>query len=893
MRLTRALLALYVSVQLASAAHAQPPSTGEAMNSDWASATTFAYYPGLHKLEVQVKGAALQAPDAKNMATASVYRQRDDHALVQKTFSVADKEGTWLVDLPAMEDGTYELRVSLDSDPARTTRKFFKHKNFVWLGNTLGKNDAIYPPFEPVHVKGKDAGVVLRRYKMNGFGLWDSVTSEEKEILAKPIVLRVQTEAGEQQWQFGDSRWTTIQPHLAVFEAEATARAVQVCTRSSLEYDGCMKVELDLLPGKAGEIVQRLWLEIPLKDEESPLFHYAAFEAMRRNYAGKTPRGGKITWMSQPYDKDPPPWPAGALPPVWKAEPGSDDGLIWTCRDIRPWKHVIQSDFVPYVWLGGGQRGLAFFGANDKGYLLDPKGRVQTIERQGDILYLRVDLVNKPSVITEPRHIVFGLQASPTRPMPRNWQARHKITPGNAGPVVCWGGYLCANKYPEGYHFNVVDEICKIRETGIVDHAIFQQMDKDRAEPWKRPWGGTGAPGFDTWLDRDFWWFVNQAKELHDHSDWRRIAAEGVYSETTAKILANPSWITYTEEHASDVTEPEWEVFQDEWRSEWPWTKPRNEIVGRQQPVNNFGYGHQAFPDSYLDFCLYYHNEWFKRDVGVYFDNTMPYAMYNPLFSDAYHSEDGQIQPACSIWQQRAYYKRVWQLMNEIERKGVPHPLAFAQHITNTLLLPWSTWNNINLDIEWDWFPDTTDPAQGRKRLNLPFPPDLLLAETTGRQTGSMGNSHFGILGNPNQAASFPPTYTRSEWGMRAVHEIGVRSNNIFERALWRFGYGTDRTTVTNYWSDDPPVAVTDPDNNKWLLVTRESDQALLLVVQTWNKAGTDVTVTLDPSRLGFHPAAKAWDVETGKEVPTAGKTLQLTLPGPYGTRVVAILSAR
>jgi hypothetical protein len=32
--------------------------------------------------------------------------------------------------------------------------------------------------------------------------------------------------------------------------------------------------------------------------------------------------------------------------------------------------------------------------------------------------------------------------------------------------------------------------------------------------------GGTGAPGFDTWLDRDSQWFVNQAKRRHDRSDW-------------------------------------------------------------------------------------------------------------------------------------------------------------------------------------------------------------------------------------------------------------------------------------------------------------------------------------------------------------------------------------
>lgn len=187
-------------------------------------------------------------------------------------------------------------------------------------------------------------------------------------------------------------------------------------------------------------------------------------------------------------------------------------------------------------------------------------------------------------------------------------------------------------------------------------------------------------------------------------------------------------------------------------------------------------------------------------------------------------SLDGE--PAQTV---RKHFKRVWQLMNEVERRGVPHRLACAQHITNTLLPPWSTWNTINLDMEWSWFPDPSDAAKGPKRLNLPFPPDLLLAETTGRQTGSMGDSHFGVLGNPNQEASFPPTYARSEWGMRAVHEIGVRKNTDLERALWEFGYGSERATVINYWSDDPPVAVSDPDNNKWPLVIRKSDNALLL----------------------------------------------------------------
>ncbi|MGQ9697558.1 MAG: glycoside hydrolase domain-containing protein [Armatimonadota bacterium] len=867
-------------------------STDEPGGSALEKATTFAYYPGLRKLEVRV--SAVGSADAQRL-TAEVRAQGEGRAVARRAFLATNKGGACLISLPRLRDGVYELTVST-ADGSQHVVRHFKHRNFEWLGNDLGKSRTVYPPFEPVQVHGTQVRVVLRTYRMNRFGLWDSVVSQGKELLAAPIVLRAVVEGKQARWRFRKGRWRSLAVDTAVYEAEAETDAVRVRTISTVEYDGCMRVELALLPGRQKRTIQRMWLEIPIKDSEAPLFHYTAFEGMRRNYAGKTPRGGRITWLSQPYDSAP--WPLSALPPLWKAELGSSDGVIWTCRDTRPWKHVIATDFVPYIWLGGAERGIAFFGANDKAYLLDPKGKVQTIERRRGVLYLRVDFVNKPSVIREKRQIVFGLQAGPTRPMEHDWRVKHKITPGMPGPVVCWGGYICANKYPEGYHWNVVDEIVRVRRTGIVNRSAFERMDMERAEPWKKPWGGTGAPGFDTWLDRDFWWFVNRAKELHDRSDWRKIAAEGGHPAAVAKVLANPSWITYFEEHASDVSEPEWEVFQDEWRAEWPWTKDRTEVVGQQQPVNNFAYGHQAFPDSYIDFCLYYINEWFKRGVGVYFDNTMPYTVYNPLLSDAYLDETGAIQPACTIWEQRRYYKRVWQLMNEVQRKGVPYPLAFAQHITNTRLLPWNTWCTITLDLEWEWFPDPVVPERGRDlrpmpasswQVRLPFPPDLLLAETAGRQTGTMGDAHFGILGNPQYEAFFPPTYARGEWGMRAVHELNARGSEALDAALWKFGYGTEQTRVVNYWTDDPPVKVTDPEHNKWLLVIRKSDRSLLLVLQTWHRSQTVVEVHLKPPRLGFRPAAEACDVETGKAVPFSGTHLRLSMPAPYGTRVVVL----
>ncbi len=839
-------------------------------------AAAISYYPSLQKLVV--RAAEALTDDATAPATVQVRRADDERVLAEGRLLLHGESRQLVLDLPSLSDGGYDVRIALGENGPFMVKRF-QHKNYPWLGNTLGISHKIYPPFEPIAVSGNEARVVLRQYTMNGFGLWDSVISKGKEILAAPIALRLLTANGEERWQFSPGKWTSQAADAVVYQAEAESAPVRVRTTSTIEVDGCMKVEIELLPGRRATEIQRLSLEIPLKDREAPLFHYCAFECMRRNYAGQTPRGGKIIWGSKPEE-----W----LPPLWHAEPGSDDGVLWTCRDIRPWSHVIATDFVPYLWLGGAERGLAFFGENDRGYRVDPKGIVQTLKRRGEQLVLRIDFVNRPSLLKTPHRLVFGLQASPTRPMPRDWRNQQGVPP-HSGPVVCWGGYICADKYPDGHNFEIVDAIQQVRATGKLDLTVFEQFDRQRAEPWKHPWGKADNP----WFDGNFRYFVNQAQCAFAPSQ-----AEGKpHPFTLEKRFLNCAAETYFEEHASDVSTEEWEVYQDEWRAQWPW-RQRDEIVGAMQPMNNYGHGHQNFPASYRDFCLHYANEWMKRGVGLYFDNTMPYTAYDPMMSAAYLDDRGKVQPACPIWEQREYYKRIWTLMMELVRQGVPRfPLAYTQHITNTRLLPWNTWCDATLDIEWEWY--HVDPVRTADGVRItPFPHQLLLAETAGRQTGSLPHALAGVTGIGRDSRALSPQLARCEWGMRTVHEIfplhpfaTFENFKQLEKLKHDFGYGTPQCEVFNYWSDQPPVHVDDPDT-KWLLLARREDQALLLVLQSWHKTGTNVHVTIDPARLGFTLAGSAHDAETGDEVPmiTASKpTFTATLPAPYGTRVIAL----
>ena len=62
------------------------------------------------------------------------------------------------------------------------------------------------------------------------------------------------------------------------------------------------------------------------------------------------------------------------------------------------------------------------FGENDRGWVTDPKTPCQELVRRGDVLELRLNLVAQRTTFAEPRRIVIGFQATPTKPLPPNWR---------------------------------------------------------------------------------------------------------------------------------------------------------------------------------------------------------------------------------------------------------------------------------------------------------------------------------------------------------------------------------------------------------------------------------------------------------------------------------------
>ncbi len=712
-----------------------------------------------------------------------------------------------------MKEGAYQIKITLDN--GLTMRPLvFDRKVFPWERNTLGLTDKIYPPFAPITVSGRDINLCADRvYTMNGFGLFDKIVSQGKVISSGPAVVKLVTASGEKSWKLTQGSFTSVKPNVVEYVAQADGGAAKLSTKSTTEFDGCAKVEMDITPGTTGETIESMYIEIPLKDSETPLMHACQPQAMRFNYAGKTPRGGQIAWEDGVC-----PW-NDRRPPLWSVKPGTEgqnDGVIWDSRNIRNVAFWTAIPWIPYFWVGGGERGLSYFADSSSGCVLDPEKPSQQIVRQGDQLILRIYLVNKPSVVTSARRVVFGLQASPAKPMMPDWRQVDRFAIwGYMTPAM---GMFCCTKYPVDRDMSLVDKLIQNGRDTKAGKEVNSQFIYDKVDTLTaRGWNESMTP--DAYIRRwaqDPW---NQA--------WKN----------------GPMKSVYFEEHWTDPGHSDVDMFGNEWAARrylgyWP-IRDKDRVVYDSPYAVEMGltgkFINGVYPESLVDYSVYYGNEYLKRGIGLYFDNTYPHISMNPSVSDAYITDEGKIQPADNIWNQRDYYKRIWNLINYYNERGMNPPVWFSQHMTNTMIIPWTEWTTCNLDNENTW----TDVARGIRPAMFPW--DYALTETAGRQAGTPCHSHYAMAGKDGTPLR--------EWGIRMVHEITNRENTEYEKMIREFGYGRDGVQVINYWSGDLSVKVSNEDV-KWLAVVRKSDPTTMLVLQSWSFDPTTTKISLPGCRV-------------------------------------------
>lgn len=742
--------------------------------------TSFAYYPYHNKVMLRVDYNSL-ADKAKVTGIAARIQRKSGEAIASTNFTARVE---W--PLPALGEGEYECVVELQGVKTDAIKVPFVRHVFPWEHNSLGKSDVVLPPFTPIKVAGRTVSTVLRKHTLDDLGLWKQVESLDKPLLKKPMRL----ELNQRPIKGGSLKFTERKDTRAVADSKWPGGT----TRCEWDYDGLMKWTLELQP--SAKPVESLTLVIPLDDKLCPLFH-ACTDGIRFNVAGATPKG---------------------------------TGRVWDGSKAA--RNSIIGSYVPYIWLGAEERGLAVFGENDRGWATDPKVPCQEIVRNGDTLELRLNLIAKPTTIAEPRRIVIGFQATPVKPLPDNWRLWTFMAPdptpdGRGRPInflgSCWTwGALtpCLDVYPHSEDFRIWDEFKKARESGIRPTEFIDQ------------------------------WIEGKAK-----SDEERKRMRPEINAAFHVLCGKPKdIISYTNARGVRFDTPEGQTFLNEWHRD-------------AFPQRKWGYGDGVAYDlnpseSFRDYATWYYQKMYDQFTdGIYWDDIFLQSCFHTVDTDAYEMPDGNIQPAGGLWDMRELIRRTAVLAHERGKK-----LCNMVHMTNTGLVP---------IIAFSQTIYTWEDKAGDLDFQDRFTRDYIRAESTGRQYGAVPFTLYLFNGSDTNKIAWAK---RTGAGVLMVHELKTSSwakdwwDNY--KRLADFGYGKPEVKVFNYWNANNPATVTGTDAAT--LVLSKPDAALVVVCDYGN--GGNLTLNLDRKALALPKQIKASDLETGKPLDVADGAVRFEL---------------
>ena len=659
-----------------------------------------------------------------------------------------------LLHLPELKTGPWRLRARFAtrscpeiSGPTAD----FEVARFGWEGNRLGLDAGVIPPFTPLSVEGNRIGAVLREHTLSAAGLFSQIVAAGRPLLAEPMRFVIVANGEPQRIQTGPVQIRPLSPERVSVAADLNAGPLTLRLEGELEIDGLYRIRLRVV-GDPGVRVDRLDLVVPLEPEHAGLMN-AITDETRIHHLGRVPEGA---------------------------------GTVWKSADAP--RRQIDAGFVPYLWVGDEERGLAWLAESTRDYWFTPGDTLSELRRRAGRFELVVHFASTPGPLARPRELEFALQATPVKPRPahagswRLWQ------------LACDAGsdFVGVCPLPAGSYWGTASHYGHLTPRDG-DETVFRWMVEARN-------GRSTTPPIDAWLDR--------------HSEGSVDRATAIASlQYSMRVLSLPSAAAVVYMNAQGTAfGPEFATYVDEWRA-----APFGDRAGGDEPRE------PELPTipraSNRDRLLWHLDRVLasKAADGVFFDNTFLRASFDDLIGTAYRDESGRLHPGVEIYALRELLRRsqalVW------KHRGGWWNVA---HLTTTPISAIHGFVGISLDGEWNY---------GENDYPERFSRELLRAAGLGSQLGTVP---VWLPGLPSAPGPRRDELVRQLFGLTALHEIRVMEP--LGSALgdgWRMlraqGYGEASCEIGHYWDAQPLVRVGGVDASA--LTIRCGDRITALVV--------------------------------------------------------------
>lgn len=417
----------------------------------------FQYSAGKLRIKVVVNLIDYESTSSVRIALFAQDGRKIDESTVTE-FKIG--KGSTEFTVGQLPEGDYECRGELFDKGGRLQGKFnsaFVRAPIPWLNNRIGYSETPPSPFIPVTVAEQKVQVIERDYTIGQTGLFDQIAVKGQEILAGPIRVeaRVGGDAGIQIRNA--ARPEPVDRNSAKWSSKISIGPLNLQVDALMEFDGMTKFELDLSSEDSLKI-HDLAIHIPLKKEYADLIHALPTGGNFRGYetAGYLADGEGVVW----------------------------DSLNWSKHGSISKKTV--GNFIPQLWLGGPIRGLCWFADNDQGWVPSESKPAVTISRAGDIITIGLHIIPEEFELKESRKLVFGLLATPPKPLPKQHRQYNR---GNNKVVGVIGGRHVSNAtfapflipfkkeafdyWPKDYNWELAESAAKVqREADIGKYPI-------------------------------------------------------------------------------------------------------------------------------------------------------------------------------------------------------------------------------------------------------------------------------------------------------------------------------------------------------------------------------------------------------------------------------------
>ncbi len=367
-------------------------------------------------------------------ACFSLRLRGQEKAAAEKTVAFDPMEYPYVhLNCKPLDFATYDLTADFqDASGAivgKVSREIVRQKP-PWWGNRHGLSDKVMPEWDPMKVSGSTVSVALRDIHLGASGFPARIVSKGEDMLVKPI--SVEAAAGgspialtsvKQEVLFGSANDVR-----ADWEGRLSGGGIELKTKAYMEFDGMMWFAITV--GKDGSefkvqedkgtsnpetrplkpVLSSLTIRIPFNPRDAELLHW---------YSGNP--------IYPPYRKFPSNVFLDATP--------AGKGVVFSSNDTKTVALLEQQrgSFIPYLCLMGMERGMAFFGENDRGWTPTMKTPALAVERTESSVDLVLNLISEPVNLSEPRVIEFGLHPLPLRKLRPDWRA----WPGWGVPMDC------------------------------------------------------------------------------------------------------------------------------------------------------------------------------------------------------------------------------------------------------------------------------------------------------------------------------------------------------------------------------------------------------------------------------------------------------------------------